>query len=302
MKIRILGSAAGGGFPQWNCACTNCAGLRNGTLRASARTQSSLAVSDDGGDWVLINASPDIRAQIEAFATLLPKSGPRGTGIRGIVLVDSQIDHTAGLLILREGAPLHLYCTEQVREDLSTGFPVMTMLQHYCGVDWHPIAGGNPFEVDGVEGIVFHPMALSSKAPPYSPHRNAPQPGDNIGLVIEDKRSAGKVFYAPGLGHIDEPVRAAMAAADCLLVDGTCWSDDEMAQRGVGAKRARDMGHLPQSGPGGMLEVLAPYGDKRRILTHINNTNPILIEDSPERALLDEQGIEVAFDGMEISL
>jgi pyrroloquinoline quinone biosynthesis protein B len=145
-------------------------------------------------------------------------------------------------------------------------------------------------------------MALSSKAPPYSPHRNAPQPGDNIGLVIEDKRSTGKVFYAPGLGHIDKPVRAAMTAADCLLVDGTCWSDDEMARRGVGAKRARDMGHLPQSGPGGMLEVLAPYGDKRRILIHINNTNPILIEDSPERALLDEQGIEVAFDGMEISL
>jgi pyrroloquinoline quinone biosynthesis protein B len=144
-------------------------------------------------------------------------------------------------------------------------------------------------------------VALKSKPPPYSPHRNEPRPGDNIGVRIVDERNGRSVFYAPGLGEIEPHLRPFLSAADCVMVDGTFWTDDELARLGISKKRARDMGHLPQSGPGGMLELLTPLA-ARRILIHINNTNPILDEDSPERAALDAAGIEVAYDGMEIEL
>jgi pyrroloquinoline quinone biosynthesis protein B len=303
MHIRVLGSAAGGGFPQWNCNCDNCRGLRQGTLKAQARTQSSITVSADGINWALINTSPDIRQQIQSFAPLQPGRAKRDTGIRGVVLIDSQIDHTTGLLILREGERLPLYCTEMVYQDLTSGFPVLSMLEHYCGVDWHALAlDGKPFELSGVPGLRFRAIALSSKAPPYSPHRNDPHPGDNIGLWIEDSGSGQGVFYAPGLGAIEPHLLPLFESADCLLVDGTFWTEDEMIRRGVGSKGASAMGHLPQSGPGGMVEVLARYPDTRRVLIHINNTNPILDEASEERAVLSAAGIEVAFDGMDIHL
>lgn len=303
MHIRVLGSAAGGGFPQWNCNCDNCSGLRQGTLKARARTQSSITVSADGVNWALINTSPDIRQQIQSFAPLQPGRAKRDTGIRGVILIDSQIDHTTGLLILREGERLPLYCTEMVYQDLTSGFPVLSMLEHYCGVDWHILGlEGEPFALSGVPGLRFRAIALSSKAPPYSPHRNDPHPGDNIGLWIEDTGSGQGVFYAPGLGEIEPHLLPLFESADCLLVDGTFWTEDEMIRRGVGSKGASAMGHLPQSGPGGMVEVLGRYPDTRRVLIHINNTNPILDEASEERAVLSAAGIEVAFDGMDIHL
>ena len=303
MHIRVLGSAAGGGFPQWNCNCDNCSGLRQGTLTAQARTQSSITVSTDGINWALINTSPDIRQQIQSFAPLQPGRAKRDTGIGGVILIDSQIDHTTGLLILREGERLPLYCTEMVHQDLTSGFPVLSMLEHYCGVDWHALGlDGEPFELCGVPGLRFRAIALSSKAPPYSPHRNDPHPGDNIGLWIEDTGSGKGVFYAPGLGEIEAHLLPLFESADCLLVDGTFWTEDEMIRRGVGSKGASAMGHLPQSGPGGMVEVLSRYPDTRRVLIHINNTNPILDEASEERAVLSAAGIEVAFDGMDIHL
>ena len=303
MHIRVLGSAAGGGFPQWNCNCDNCSGLRQGTLKARARTQSSITVSADGVNWALINTSPDIRQQIQSFAPLQPGRAKRDTGIRGVILIDSQIDHTTGLLILREGERLPLYCTEMVYQDLTSGFPVLSMLEHYCGVDWNTLGlEGEPFALSGVPGLRFRAIALSSKAPPYSPHRNDPHPGDNIGLWIEDTGSGQGVFYAPGLGEIEPHLLPLFESADCLLVDGTFWTEDEMIRRGVGSKGASAMGHLPQSGPGGMVEVLGRYPDTRRVLIHINNTNPILDEASEERAVLSAAGIEVAFDGMDIHL
>ncbi|AJK50957.1 pyrroloquinoline quinone biosynthesis protein PqqB [Burkholderia plantarii] len=303
MHIQILGSAAGGGFPQWNCNCANCAGLRSGAIEARARTQSSLAISDDGVSWVLCNASPDIRAQLQQFAPLQPGRALRDTGIAAIVLMDSQIDHTTGLLSLREGCPLDVWCTDMVHEDLSTGFPLFTMLGHWNGgLRWNPIAPGRDFTIAACPGLRFTPFVLQSAAPPYSPHRHDPHPGDNIGLVVEDLRSGGKLFYAPGLGAVDDALAARMAAADCLLVDGTLWHDDEMRRRGVGTRTGREMGHLAQSGPGGMLEVLERFPAQRKILTHINNTNPILDERSPERAELARRQVEVAFDGMRIEL
>jgi pyrroloquinoline quinone biosynthesis protein B len=307
MKIRVLGSAAGGGFPQWNCNCRNCDGLRKGSLRARARTQSSIALNASGtgsADWVLFNASPDLLAQYQAFPELQPGRAVRDTAIRSIVLMDAQIDHTTGLLMLREGRPLEIYCTDRVREDLSTGNPLFRVLEHYCGVHWQrlPVEAGNRFSVLGAEGLSFTAVPLKSKAPPYSPHRNDPRDGDNIGLRITDPRSGKVLFYAPGLGEIEPRLKPFLEEADCLLVDGTFWTDDEMIRLGVSSKRARDIGHLPQSGAGGMLEALAPLKAKRKILIHINNTNPILDEDSAERGLLARAGIDVAVDGMEIQL
>jgi pyrroloquinoline quinone biosynthesis protein B len=303
MHIQILGSAAGGGFPQWNCNCPNCRGVRDGSLQAQPRTQSSIALSDDGVSWVLCNASPDIRAQLQSFAPMQPGRALRDTGIAGIILLDSQIDHTTGLLSLREGCPHEVWCTEMVHQDLTTGFPLFNMLEHWNGgLRWNRIELEGSFVVPACPNLRFTPLPLRSAAPPYSPHRFDPHPGDNIGLIVEDLRTGGRLFYAPGLGKIDEALLAKMAEADCLLVDGTLWEDDEMQRRGVGTRTGREMGHLAQNGPGGMLEALDQLTSPRKVLIHINNTNPILDEDSPERAEVERHGVEVAWDGMSIEL
>jgi pyrroloquinoline quinone biosynthesis protein B len=304
MRIRVLGSAAGGGFPQWNCNCRNCDGVRKGTVRTRARTQSSITVSPDGVNWVLFNASPDLLAQYQGFPALQPARALRDTGIRSVVLMDAQIDHTTGLLMLREGKPLEIYCTEMAREDLTTGNPLFNILGHYCGVNWHrlPTEAGNRFPVIGADELTFTSVPLKSKAPPYSPHRENPHEGDNIGMRIVDNRSGKILFYAPGLGEIEPHLKPFLDEADCLMVDGTFWTDDEMIRLGISKKRARDIGHLPQSGAGGMIEVLKPLKAARKILIHINNTNPILDEDSNERRQLESAGIEVAHDGLEITL
>lgn len=304
MRIRVLGSAAGGGFPQWNCNCRNCDGVRKGTVRAKARTQSSIAVSAGGSDWILFNASPDLLTQYQGFRELQPGRSIRDTGIRSVVLMDAQIDHTTGLLMLREGKPLELYCTDMAREDLSTGNPLFKILGHYCGVNWHkvPTARGNEFSVIGAEGLSFTAVPLKSNAPPYSPHRDKPVEGDNIGMRIVDPASGKVLFYAPGLGEIEPHLKPFLEEADVLMVDGTFWTDDEMIGMGLSKKRARDIGHLAQSGAGGMIEVLKPLKASRKILIHINNTNPILDEDSDQRRQLADAGIEVAYDGMDIKL
>ncbi len=303
MKIRVLGSGAGGGFPQWNCNCHNCHRLRHNTMNGKARTQSSIAVSTDNKNWLLINTSPDIRAQLEAFPAIQPKTGIRDTGIKAIMLIDSQIDHTTGMLMLREGQPLDVYCTDMVKQDLTTGFPLFNMLAHYCTVNHHSVpVDGSSFNIPAIADLRFYTQALKSKAPPYSPHRHDPHQGDNIGVIIEQISTGKKVFYSPGLGEIEPHVMAAMQTVDCLLVDGTFWTNDEMCTQQISHKKAREIGHLPQSGPGGMIEVLSGVTKARKILIHINNTNPILDDDSEQRKTLDAEGIEVAYDGLEIDL
>jgi pyrroloquinoline quinone biosynthesis protein B len=302
MKIHVLGSGAGGGFPQWNCNCENCAGFRAGKLRARARTQSSIAVSGDGENWVLINASPDIRQQLADAPHMQPNRGLRDTAISAVLLIDSQIDHTTGLLTLREGKRLPIYCTSNVEADLTSGFPLFSMLSHYCGVDWQQIQPeGQSFTIPEAPGLEFAALPIASAAPPYSPHRQDPHPGDTIALRITDPASGKKLFYAPGLGAHDADTRAWMAESDLLLVDGTFWTEDEMITRGVGTKPAASMGHLPQSGENGMIELLRPM-PARKVLIHINNTNPILDEDSAERKILADEGIEVAHDGLQLTL
>jgi pyrroloquinoline quinone biosynthesis protein B len=304
MQIRVLGSAAGGGFPQWNCNCLNCSGVRQGSINAQMRTQSSIIVGNGSPDWALINASPDVLTQIKQTPVLQPARHVRDSGIAAVVLMDAQVDHVTGLMMLRErNAPLPIYATQQVFDDLTTGLPLVKTLSHYCTVDQRFIRPDQEhFSIPELTGIAFKPITLSSKAPPYSPHRNDPHPGDNIGLLMTDLASGKKAFYAPGLGMIEPQVEQAMREADVLLVDGTFWTDDEMIGLGLSSKRAIDMGHLAQFGPGGMIEALAPYSTKRRILIHINNTNPILREDSAQALQLKALGIEVAFDGMHIEI
>ena len=305
MKIRILGSAAGGGFPQWNCYCRNCRGVRDGSLRARARTQSSIIVRGaDPCAWVLVNASPDVLSQLRAYTDLQPGRSTRDSALRAIVLMDAQIDHVTGLLMLRESQHrLDIWATPRVQMQLTSGLPIFGVLSHYCGVTLHDIdPGKDAFEVAGVGEIRWRAFAVQGKAPPYCPIEMGTD-SNNIALEITDAKSNRSVVYAPGISAITPALWDAMTRADAVLVDGTCWTDDELSSLGISTRRARDMGHLALHGRGGMIEWLCRLpAATRKVLVHINNTNPILDEDSNERAELVEHGIEVAHDGMEFEL
>jgi pyrroloquinoline quinone biosynthesis protein B len=306
MKIRVLGAAAGGGFPQWNCNCRNCAGVRAGTVRARPRTQSSIAVRGSDSDaWALVNASPDITAQWQANPAFQPGRSLRDCAITGIVLVDGQVDHTTGLYMLRESPrPWPIWCTDSTYADLTRGNPILNVLGHFCGVDRRRIdLEGGKFTIDGVGGVSWRALPVPGKPAPYSPNRESPVPGDNLALVITNETTGRSAVYAPGLGAMDGRVWQFMQSAACVMVDGTFWTDDEMIRLGASKQRACDIGHLAQSGPGGMLEWLQqlPTGT-RKILIHVNNTNPILDEDSEQAAEVARRGVEVAWDGMELEL
>jgi pyrroloquinoline quinone biosynthesis protein B len=299
MNIRILGSAAGGGLPQWNCLCPVCRAARAADGSAVSRTQSSIAVSaNGGGQWFLVNASPDLRAQL---ATLpLPESGgPRSSPLAGILLTDAEIDHTAGLLLLRESStPLRVYSSTTVRDALSDGFPVLRILESYSGVGWTELRPGTPLELGG-STVEVEAFDVGGDAPLYlGPDADGV---GAIGLTFSDRRSGKVLTYVPGLGAVDDQITARLEASDCVLVDGTFWQDDELIRLGVSARRATEMGHLSISPPAGTLSLLSGLA-ARTILVHINNTNPILLADSSERRTVEGAGIEIAYDGMEIEL
>ncbi len=308
MKIVVLGSSAGGRFPQWNCNCRKGDGPRLGALNAMARTQSSIAVSANDGDWVLINASPDILTQICTTPALQSSRKNGDSGLAAVLLTGAQIDNVAGLLMLRESKTLPIYCTPSVWDDLTTGLPLMHVLSHYCDVQWHLLPINNrqnhqaSMQRPSIDGIRFTPLALKGKAPSYSSRREQARAGDNIGLVIENMMTGKTLFYAPCLGEIEPHIEAAMHSADCVLVDGTVWTDDAKTEPGFSETGSINLGHLPQSGKGGMIDVLDAVGMRRKILIHIDKSNPILDEGSDQRAILTQHGIEVAFDGMEIAV
>ncbi|WP_379544331.1 pyrroloquinoline quinone biosynthesis protein PqqB [Psychrobacter sp. R86515] len=303
MYIHVLGSAAGGGFPQWNCNCDNCHGVRQGMIQAKTRTQSSIAISENGVDWILFNASPDIRQQLFEFKAAQPARQLRDTGITNVVLMDSQLDHTTGLLTLREGCPIPVWCTDMVYQDLTTGFPLFNMLKHWNGgLQYNQIDPEKTFKIEGFDNLELTPLVIRSSAPPYSPHRNDPHDGDNIALIVKDLKTQKQLFYAPGLGKIDDQVMQIMKSSDCVMIDGTLWTDNEMQECGVGTKTGQDMGHLHISGEDGSLHYLDQLDNARKVLIHINNTNPILNEQSEQAATLKQHGVEVAFDGMQIEL
>jgi pyrroloquinoline quinone biosynthesis protein B len=301
--IRVLGSSAGGGFPQWNCWCGNCEAVRQKKKGFEARTQSSIAVSLDGDGWVLFNVSPDIRQQIHSWPEFArTHSGVRRSAIHAVVLTDSQIDHASGLLLLREGRDLPIHCTDEVANDLTSGFPVFRILDSFGGVQRNRLSLGEKsifFQDSG--GLEVTAISVQSNAPPYSPYRDHPLPGHNIALFVTDRKRGGSLLYAPNLLDYPESIINTMKHADCLLVDGTFWSSQEMAMVGV-TRSSEQMGHRPLSGENGSLKILNQFAGKRRILTHINNTNPILDESSPQRVELNKSSIEVAFDGMQWEL
>jgi pyrroloquinoline quinone biosynthesis protein B len=295
--VRILGSAAGGGFPQWNCRCPTCEAARAGA-RARPRTQSSLAIRGADGPWFLVNASPDARAQLEAI-TDRDVDGVRAPPIAGVLLTDAEIDHTAGLLLLRESAtPVRVYGAEGVEAALRHGYPVLSILERYCGLEWQTLQPERARRLEG-SSLTVEPFDVGGDAPRYLDGSGVEL--EASGFVFRD-RTGGVITYVPGLARLDADVLARFAGSDLVLVDGTFWRDDELARLGISARSARDMGHLPLSGPGGTLEVLARLERPRKALVHINNTNPILLEDSPERAAVLRAGVEVAYDGLEVEL
>src|SRR6187200_1022946 len=239
MRVRVLGSAAGGGFPQWNCHCETCEAARAG-IRARPRTQSSLAIRGDEGPWYLVNASPDARQQLETLAPA-DVAGVRAPPIAGVLLTDAEIDHTAGLLLLREsGAPVRVFGGASVEQALRD--TIVRMLDRFCGVDWHTLEPGRALAIDG-SSLVVEPFETGDD--------------ESVGLVVRDSATGGALTYAPALAALDDGVLARFAASDLVLVDGTFWREDELALLGISDRTAHDMGHVPLSGPGGTLAALA---------------------------------------------
>ena len=311
MRVIVLGSAAGGGLPQWNCGCAQCADARQ---RGVHRTQSSLVVSADGERWVLLNASPDVGAQLAAHRALWPRGG-RDTPLRAVVLTDGEIDHTLGLVLLREhAARLPVYAPAAVTALLQDAWPLFPVLSAYAGVDPRllPDDGGSVALTDaaGVPlGISTRVAPVARRAPRFAGARasvggaaGASAGAFAVGLRLVDERTGGVLAYVPTAGAVDAAVRQVAQGADLLLFDGTFWSDDELRRAGVDAPTAREMGHLPVDGPGGSAELLPPLGAKRTLLIHVNNTNPLLHPTGPERAVLARRGIAVAEDGMTFEL
>jgi pyrroloquinoline quinone biosynthesis protein B len=272
-----------------------CEAAREG-VRAAPRTQSSIAVRGGEGPWFLVNASPDARQQLVAL-TPGRVDGIRSAPIAGVLLTDAEIDHTAGLLLLRESAaPMLVYGSDGVGRALRDGFPVLGILERYCGVRWQTLEAERALTLEG-SSLTVERFDVGGDAPRYwdgELHAS--------GFVFRDRASAGVLAYVPGLARLDDGLRGRFAASDLLLVDGTFWRDDELAGFGISARTARDMGHVPLTGPGGTLEALAVLEQPRKVLVHINNTNPILLEDSPERHAVLRAGVEVAYDGLEIDL
>ncbi len=263
------------------------------------RTQSSLAIRGARGPWFLVNASPDLRQQLD---TLRPRrvDGVRAPPIAGVLLTDAEIDHTAGLLLLRESAsPVRVFGDEGVAHALRHAYPVLTMLERYCGAEWHTLRPSRPQPLDG-SSLAVERFAAGGDAPRYLGASDVEL--EASGFVFRDRATGGVFTYVPGLARVDHGVVTRFAASDLVLVDGTFWHDDELARLGISDRSARDMGHVPLSGPGGTLEVLARLERPRKVLVHINNTNPVLLDDSRERMAALRAGVEVGYDGLEIEL
>jgi len=310
MLIKVLGSAAGGGFPQLNCNCRNCADARLGKPGLHPRTQSSLAISRDGQTWVLLNASPDLRQQVGAPPELAPhaQAGVRSSPIKAVVLTNGDVDHIAGLLSLREGLAFTLYASERVLGALIAN-SVFDVLDRRL-VPRVPLSIGKPTELAhfGMSlGLSMEAFAVPGKVALYLEDPTAgrtlgAREGDTIGLGISDPATGAGFFYIPGCAAIDAVLAERLRGAALVLFDGTLYSDDEMIAQGLSTKTGKRMGHISMSGRDGSIAAFRALDVKRRIFVHINNSNPVLRQDSLERAEAERAGWEVAFDGMEIHL
>jgi pyrroloquinoline quinone biosynthesis protein B len=307
--LLVLGSAAGGGFPQWNSNDAASKRARASDPAAPNRTQSSLAVTCDDGRWVVFNASPDLRQQINDNPALHPKNGLRHSPISGVVLTNGDVDHVAGLLTMRESHPFALYATERVLSVLRANSIFNVLNPDY--VERRRMRPNEPFEVcdrqgDGT-GVVVEAFAVPGKVALYLEDAAAgsnfgTQPEDTVGLRITDRDNRSQCFYVPGCAALTDDLAGRLAGAPLVLFDGTLWRDDEMIVAGVGSKTGRRMGHMSVSGDDGTMAAFEKLGVKRKVFVHMNNSNPILLADSPERAAIARAGWEAAYDGMEIAL
>jgi pyrroloquinoline quinone biosynthesis protein B len=307
VRVRILGSAAGGGFPQWNCTCANCRRIREGALHGTPRTQVQVAVSADNESWYLLSASPDLPGQIESFPKLHPTSRSRGTPIAALVLPGADLDQVLGLILLRESQPLRVYATPSVRQIIMEKNIVFAMVRKQ--ITWVELAPGEEFELSSVSaagsGIRCLPFALSGNYPYYVDTDLALSLAARealVGLRLQTSPDRGGLVYMPGVPSIEKSWMEHLENCDLLLFDGTFWTDEELIRVQGGGRTARQMGHLPISGPDGSMERLASLKRPRKIYIHVNNTNPILDEDSAEYHRVREAGWEVAQDGLEFEL
>jgi pyrroloquinoline quinone biosynthesis protein B len=263
-------------------------------------------VSADGCNWFLFNASPDLRTQIAACPSLWPHGAVRQTPIQAVVLTDAEFDHTLGLLSLREGRVLNLYATHWVYRAISEWHPLLRTLSAYCAIEWHPVHLGETVPLGGAHevdvGLRLEAFAtLGTKMAPYAAGADA-SPEASVGYRVTDARTGHALVYLPALQEWHATVAGQLASCDCALVDGTCWENDELAQLGIHGKTARAMGHLPIAGADGSLERLAALDGPRKVYIHINNTNPLLDEDSPKRRIVARRGVEIAYDGMQLEV
>ncbi|HYC33449.1 MAG TPA: pyrroloquinoline quinone biosynthesis protein PqqB [Gemmatimonadales bacterium] len=302
MEIVLLGTAAGGGFPQWNCWCPTCRVARTDPARARPRSQSAAAVSADGERWFLLNASPDVHAQLGRIRRTPPNT-MRFSPVEGIVLTDAELDHTLGLVLLREARFLQVAATAAVREILEHDSGLLRVTRAFAEVRLTELAPGGESPLayrDGCpSGLTLLPFPVPAGPPRFA---RADHPGHTVGLGIRDEATGGIAVFAPGCGGIDGAVDAALRDAELVLFDGTFWHDDELIRLGISDRTARQMDHLPVAGPGGSLERLAALPARKRVYTHINNSNPMLLEGSPERAEVERAGLEVGADGMRFTL
>jgi pyrroloquinoline quinone biosynthesis protein B len=292
----VLGSAAGGSFPQWNCQCPVCRLAWAGDSRVRFRTQASLAVTAGDGQWTLLNASPDLASQIRATPALHPRGAVRGSPIAAVVLTGAEIDQITGLLHLRESAAFSVFATAESHDAIRGN----DMFRALTSVTWRTITAESAFQLPG--GIEAELFSVPGKVPLYREDANpdiAAVSGVNVG--IELRHGGKRLLLVPGAAAVNEALSARLAKADAVLFDGTLFTDDEMIRTGTGVKTGRRMGHMPIEGEGGTLQTLAGL-KARKIFIHINNTNPILIDGSPERRRVAAEGWEVAEDGMEIAL
>jgi pyrroloquinoline quinone biosynthesis protein B len=301
VHVILLGTAAGGGFPQWNCWCPPCRVARTTPARAYPRSQSSIAVSADGVRWFLCNASPDVRDQLRWLTARHPAPETmRLVPIEAVILTDAELDHTLGIVLLREARQLRVYATAGVEAVLDADSRVLPTTRAFADVDLVrlPLDEAIPL-VDRhgqPAGLTIEAFAVPGDPPRFA---SVDAPDQTIGLLIHDPATGGTLAFVPGSRELDDAVRARLARATLILYDGTCWTDDELRTLGISSFTTRQMGHQPMDGPGGSLAALRDLTHARRVYTHINNSNPVLIEDSPERHAVVAAGLLVGADGAE---
>lgn len=307
MRIRILGAAAGGGLPQWNCCCPNCEAVRAGSPHVRARTQSSIAISSDDDSWFLLNVAADIRQQILNFRDLGPGFGAlRGTKITGCLLTDAEIDHASGLLQLREGCTMSIFSTRIVHRWLTSYLPIGTVLSLFADRSWNEMPLESTLELPLANGdssqLSVRLFETGRDRPRYVTHDTEDPVGSQIGLSIRDARSGGVLVYAPGVSEINDALITETAEANCVLMDGTFWTEQEPIQMGITDRTASQMGHIPVSGRQGSLAWLGNLAARERVYVHINNTNPMLNEQGSQCAQVQETGVRIGADGDEFRI